>query len=76
MKLWPILRHQRHSCVRERPVELALAKRNSEQHVSPEIAQDSEAMLKAMKEAEHGCQRAIDKIAERAGLTKRLDTRR
>jgi hypothetical protein len=57
-------------------VELALAKRNSEQHVSPEIAQDSEAMLKAMKEAEHGWQRAIDKIAERAGLTKRLDTRR
>jgi len=57
-------------------VELAVAKRNSEQHVSPEIAQDSEAMLKAMKEAEHGWQRAIDKIAERAGLTKRLDTRR
>ena len=51
-------------------VELAVAKYKVEQHVSPEIAQDSEAMLKAMKEAEHGCQRAIDKIAERAKLTK------
>ena len=57
-------------------VELALAKRNSEQHVSPEIAQDSEAMVKAMKEAEHGWQRAIDKIAERVSLTKGPDTRR
>ena len=32
-------------------VELAVAKRNFEEHVSPEIARDSEATLKAMKEA-------------------------
>jgi hypothetical protein len=57
-------------------VELALAKRNSEQHVSPEIAQDSEATLKAMKELEHGWQRGIDKIAERASLTKGSGVRR
>jgi len=29
-----------------------------------------------MKDAEQGWQRAIDKIAERASLTKRRDTRR
>ena len=57
-------------------VELAVAKHNFEQHVSPEIAQDSEATLKAMKEAEQGWQRAMDKIAERASLTKGPDTRR
>ena len=51
-------------------VELAVANRNREGHVSPEIAQDSEAMLKASNEAERGWQRAMDKIAERAGLTK------
>jgi hypothetical protein len=34
-----------------------MAKHNVEQHVSPEIAQDSEATLKAMKELEHGWQR-------------------
>ena len=32
-------------------VEFAVAKRNCEGHVSPEIARDSEATLKAMKEA-------------------------
>jgi hypothetical protein len=47
-----------------------LAKRNSEQYISPEIAQDSEATRKAMKEVERGWQRAMDKIAERAALTK------
>jgi hypothetical protein len=57
-------------------VELALVKRNSEQHVSPEIAQDSEAMLKALKEVERAWQRAMDKIAERAGLSKSPDIRR
>ena len=56
-------------------VELAVAKRNS-RHVSPEIARDSDATLKAMKEAEQGWQRAIDKIAERASLTKGPDMRR
>jgi hypothetical protein len=57
-------------------VELAVANRNCEGHVSPEIAQDSEAMLKARKEAERGWQRAMDKIAERASLTKGPGTRR
>lgn len=57
-------------------VELAVAKRNCEGHVSPVIAQDSEATLKAMKEAERGWHKGIDKIAERAGLTKGPNTRR
>jgi adenine-specific DNA methylase len=52
-------------------VELAVANRNCEGHVSPEIAQDSEDMLKARKETERGWQRAMDKIAERASQTKR-----
>ena len=41
--------------------------------VSPEIA---DAMLKAMKEADAGWQRALDKIAERAGLSKTSSIRR
>jgi hypothetical protein len=57
-------------------VKLAMAKRNSEGHTSPEIARDSEATLKAMKETEVGWQRAIDKIAERAGLSKIPSIRR
>jgi hypothetical protein len=57
-------------------VELAVAKRNFEEDISPEVAQDSEAMLKARKEVERGWQKAMDKIAERASLTKRPDTRR
>jgi hypothetical protein len=51
-------------------VELAVAKRNSEGHVSPEIVRDSEAALKAKKEVERAWQRAMDKIAERASLTR------
>jgi hypothetical protein len=51
-------------------VELAVAKHKFEQDVSPEIAQDREAALKAMKELERAWQRAMDKIAERASLTK------
>jgi hypothetical protein len=38
-------------------------------HGSPEV-------LKALEEAEVGWERAMDKIAERAGLTKGLDKRR
>jgi len=57
-------------------VELAVAKHNIEQHVSPEIAEARDATLKAMKEAEQGWGKAIDKIAERASLTKRPGTRR
>jgi hypothetical protein len=49
-------------------VELAVAKHNIEQHVRD--------ATQALKEAEHGWQRAIDKIAERASLTKGPDTRR
>ena len=44
-------------------VELAVAKHDIEQHVR-------DATRKALKEAEHGWQRVIDKIAERAILTK------
>jgi hypothetical protein len=50
-------------------VELAVAKHDIEQHVR-------DATRKALKEAEHGWQRAIDKIAERASLTKGPDIRR
>jgi hypothetical protein len=44
-----------------------------EEHISPEIAEARAATLKAMKEAEQGWQRAIDKIGERAGLSKGAD---
>ena len=57
-------------------VELAVAKRNWEGHDSPEIAKDSEDMLRALKDVERGWQRAIDKIAERAGLSKSPGIRR
>jgi hypothetical protein len=57
-------------------VELAVAKHKFEQDVSPEIAQDREAALKAMKELERAWQRAMDKIAERASLSKSPDIRR
>jgi len=50
-------------------VQHAKAKHSVEQHVR-------DATRKALKEAEHGWQRAIDKIAERASLTKGPDTRR
>ena len=57
-------------------MELAVPKQNVEQHVSPEIAEAGDATLKAMKEAEQGWQRAMDKIAERVSLTKGPDRRR
>jgi hypothetical protein len=44
--------------------------------VSLEIAEARDATLKAMKEAEQGWRKAIDKISERAGMTKGPDTRR
>jgi hypothetical protein len=47
-------------------VRLAVAKRNCEGPVSPEIARDSEATLMAMSELEKGWQRSTDKIADRA----------
>ena len=57
-------------------VELAMAKHPVEQNVSPEIAKARDATVKAMKEAEQGWRRAIDKIAERASQTKGPNTRR
>jgi hypothetical protein len=48
--------------------------RNCGGHVSPEIARDSEATLKAMKELEQGWQKGIYKISERASLAKGPDT--
>jgi hypothetical protein len=53
-----------------------VAKHRVEQNVSPEIAEARDATLKAMKEAEQGWRKAIDKIAERASLTKDPNTRR
>ena len=53
-----------------------VAKRNYDWHVSPEIAKDSEDMLKALKDVERGWQRAMDKIAELAGLSKSPGIRR
>ena len=57
-------------------IELAMGKYQVDQQVSPEIAQDSEATLTAMKELERGWPRAMEKIAERASLTKGPDARR
>ena len=48
--------------------EVAVAKHNIEQHVR-------DATRKALKEAEQGWQRAIDKIAERVSVTKGPYTR-
>jgi hypothetical protein len=53
--------------------ELAMVKLKVEKHLAPEIAEARAVTLKAMKEAELGWQKAIDKIAERAGLTKGSD---
>ena len=50
-----------------------MGKYQVDQQVSPEIAQDSEATLTAMKELERGWPRAMEKIAERASLTKGPD---
>jgi hypothetical protein len=57
-------------------VELVVAKRNCEGHVPPEIARDSEDMLKALKEVERDWPRAMNKIAERAGRSKESSMRR
>jgi hypothetical protein len=54
-------------------VELALVKHKVEEHVSPEIAGARAATLKALEQAEAGWKKAIDKIGERAGLTKGPD---
>jgi hypothetical protein len=53
--------------------ESTFVKQRIEKHVAPEIADARDATLKAMKELEAGWQRAMDKIGERAGLTKGAD---
>jgi hypothetical protein len=55
--------------------DVAFVQTRIEQHVAPEVAETRDATLKAIKEVEAGWQRAIDKIAERAGLTKALTER-
>jgi hypothetical protein len=75
LKRLPTSRHRKRWRARE-AVELAMAKHQVEQNVSREIAEARDATLKAMKEAEQGWQKAVDKIAERASQTKGPDTRR
>ena len=53
--------------------ETAFVKKKVEEHVAPEISEAREATLKAMTEAEQGWQKAIDRIAGRAGLMKGPD---
>ena len=55
---------------------LARAREAEKLAVAKNDSPDGAGMLKAMKEAEQGWQRAIDKIAERAGRTRSPDTRR
>jgi hypothetical protein len=50
--------------------EISFVRTKVEEHVAPDIAEAREAMLKGIKEAEQGWRRAIDKIAEHAGLTR------
>jgi hypothetical protein len=53
--------------------ELTLVKHKVEQHVSPDIAEARAATLKALEQAEQGWAKAINKIGERAALTKGPD---
>ena len=56
-------------------VELAVANDKCEEQVSPEMPRQR-SHVKAMKELEQGWRKAIDKIAERASLTKGPNMRR
>ena len=47
-------------------VERLVTQRNSAENLSPKMAEDTDAVLRATKEMEKGWQRAIDKIAERS----------
>jgi hypothetical protein len=47
-----------------------------DQQVSPEVAKDRDAMVKAMQEVEQDWPKAMDKIAERAGLSNSPGIRR
>ena len=58
------------------PVELFVTRHNGDQGITPDIDESRNVTMKAMDEAEQGWRRAIDKIAERAGLSKRPDKRR
>jgi hypothetical protein len=49
--------------------ELTFVRRKVEQHIAPQIAEARDATLKAMKEAEQGWRKAVEKIGERGGLT-------
>ena len=53
--------------------EVAVVRTRIEQHLAPEIAEARDATLKALEQAEQGWQRAMEKIAERGGLTKGPD---
>jgi hypothetical protein len=63
------------SCLASATQRLAVVKHEVEQHVSSKIV-EARATLKALKEVERDWQRAVDKIAERASLTKGPDMRR
>ena len=50
-------------------VERVATERNLNAYLSPEMAKDTDVMLRAMKKTEKGWQRAVDKIAERSCQT-------
>ena len=54
-------------------VELVVARHDAEHGITPDTDEARNVAMKAKHEAEQGWRRAIDKIAERAGLSKRPD---
>jgi hypothetical protein len=57
-------------------VEHVVARHDAGHGHTPDTDEARNVAIKAMDEAEQGWRRAIDKIAERAGLSKRPDRRR
>ena len=53
--------------------EVSFLRQKVEQHLAPEIAKTRDDTLQALKDAEQGCQTAMGKIAEHAGLVKAPD---
>ena len=53
--------------------EFSFLRTRVEEHVAPGVVKARTETLKALEHAEQGRQRALDKIAERAGLTKGPD---
>ena len=53
--------------------EVTFVRQKIEQYVAPEVAKARDATLKALEQSEQGWQTAINKIGERAGLTKGAD---